>query len=485
MCIYNQTFFRSLYWIESTKTDRGIIMQSDLYGENIQPFFNQMGDCSCPYRPSVSPIMTIDSTETENPVLYWVSLEGHLYVADINGCICKMIIDPGLDKGLTFASLTVDKINIYWTNTVDMKLYLVNKKYLEKGKIMDFYTPHVRSIKALGKSLQPYPSAECLIPRPMLYNIEEVKKTADSITVKLPQPLPHNGCKAYNLPKTLYLMDVYECAENNSKDCRESSDIQENCKRYQTYEREYAIEHLKPFTRYLIKLSLANIYIEWDRVNLEFSSGIILTTDAGAPSAPENVSVQVLTPTLAAVYWMPPKIFNSPAVNYEIHWKSDSLINGVRQKGEQLVKDTEQVKNGKFIAMLQPLLPGQIYFISVRACPAQFNEVFSESEKQMISMYPEPNNLTLIAASINGLNISWVPTISLMISYVLEYKDVALEEWRVANESEIDSEKVIYRLRNLQPRTLYKFRLLLRYPNYDQDFIWSPDGRFTYQTLGK
>ncbi|KAL2717170.1 proto-oncogene tyrosine-protein kinase ROS isoform X4 [Vespula squamosa] len=474
----------SLYWIESTKTDRGVIMQSDLYGENIQPFFNRMGDCSCPYRPSVSPIMTIDSTETENPVLYWVSLEGHLYVADINGCICKMIIDPGLDKGLTFASLTVDKINIYWTNTVEMKLYLVNKRYLEKGKIMDFHTPHVRSIKALGKSLQPYPSAECLTPRRMLYNIEEVKKTADSITVKLPQPLPHNGCKAYNLPKTLYLMDVYECAENSSKDCRENSDSKEKCKRYQTYEREYAIEYLKPFTRYLIKLSLANIYIEWDKANLEFSSGIILTTDAGAPSAPENVSIQVLTPTLAAVYWMPPKIFNSPAVSYEIHWRSDSLINGVRQKGEQLVKDTEQIKNGKFIAMLQPLLPGQVYFISVRACPAHFNEVFSESEKQMISMYPEPNNLTLIAVSINGLNISWVPTINLTISYILEYKDVALEEWRVANESEIDSEKVIYRLRNLQPRTLYKFRLLLRYPNYDQDFIWSPDGRFTYQTLG-
>ncbi|XP_046814673.1 proto-oncogene tyrosine-protein kinase ROS isoform X2 [Vespa crabro] len=473
----------SLYWIESTKNDRGVIMQSDLYGENIQPFFNRMGDCSCPYRPSVSPVMTIDSTETENPVLYWVSLEGHLYIADINGCICKMIIDPGLDKGLTFASLTVDKINIYWTNA-EMKLYLVNKRYLEKEKIIDFHTPHIRSIKALGKSLQPYPSADCLTPRRMLYDIEEVKKTADSITVKLPQPLPHNGCKAYNLPRTLYLMDIYECAENSSENCRESSDSKEKCKRYQTYEREYAIENLKPFTRYLIKLSLANIYIKSDWANLEFSSGIILTTDAGAPSAPENVSIQVLTPTLAAVYWMPPKIFNSPAVSYEIHWRSDSLINGVRQKGEQLVKDTEQIKNGKFVAMLQPLLPGQVYFISVRACPAHFNEVFSESEKQMISMYPEPNNLTLITASINGLNISWVPTVSLTISYVLEYKDVALEEWRVANESEIDSEKVIYRLRNLQPRTLYKFRLLLRYPNYDQDFIWSPDGRFTYQTLG-
>ncbi|XP_043492014.1 proto-oncogene tyrosine-protein kinase ROS isoform X2 [Polistes fuscatus] len=474
----------TLYWIESTKNDRGVIMQSDLYGENIQPFFNQMGDCSCPYQPLVMPIMTIDNTETKNPVLYWISSEGYLFYADIDGCICEMVMDPGLNRGLTFASLTVDKINIYWTDNIKMKLYLVNKKYLSEENIMDFYIPHVRSIKALGKSLQPYPSPECLMPRRMLYNVEEVKKTADSITVRLPQPLPHNGCKAYNLPRTLYIMDVHECVENNSKECRESYDSMEGNKRYETYEREYTIEDLKPFTRYLIKLSLANTYIEWNKTNLEFSSGIILTTGAGAPSAPENVSVKVLTPTLAAVYWMPPKIFNSPAVSYEIHWRSDGLINGVRQKGEQLVKDTERIKNDKLMAMLQPLLPGQVYFISVRAYPAHFNDVFSESEKQMISMYPEPNNLTLISAGINGLNISWVPTINLTIGYTLEYHDVALEEWRVANKSESDHEKVIYRLQNLQPRTLYKFRLLLRYPNYDQDFIWSPDGKSTFQTQG-
>ncbi|KAI4491041.1 hypothetical protein M0802_010458 [Mischocyttarus mexicanus] len=471
----------SLYWIESMKNDDGIIMKSDLYGENIKPFFNQTKNCSCPNRPSVSTIMTIDNTKTDNQSLYWVSNEGYLYIADIYGCNCNKVIDIDSNQ---IASLTIDKTNIYWTNNKEMKLYFVNKNYITKENIMNLYIMHIKGIKALGKSLQPYPNPECLIPFRMLYNVEEVKKTADSITVRLPKPLPHLGCKTYNLPRTLYFMDVYECPEDISKECNGSFDSIKRIKRYETYEKEYAIEHLKPFTRYLIKLSLTNTYMEWNKTNLELSSGIILTTGAGAPSAPENVSVQVLTPTLAAVYWMPPKIFNSPAVSYEIHWRSDGLINGVRQKGEQLVKDTERIKNGKLMAILQPLLPGQVYFISIRAYPAHFNEVFSESKKEMISMYPEPNNLTLIAASINGLNLSWIPTINLTISYILEYKDVAQEEWRVANESEINNDKVIYKLRNLQPRTLYKFRMLLRYPNYDQDFIWSPDGRFTYQTLG-
>ncbi|KAK2578971.1 hypothetical protein KPH14_011171 [Odynerus spinipes] len=438
-----------LYWIESTKDDRGVIMQSDLNGQNIQPFFNRVGNCSCPYRPPVSPIMAMDITDISNPVLYWVSLEGNLHIADINGCVCNVVVNPGFDRAdFAFASLTVDRMNVYWTNAMDTKLYLVNKKYPDKREITSINSPYVKSIKALGKSLQPYPKPECLTPRRTTYHIDEVKKTTDSITVKLPQPLPHYGCKAYNLPRTLYLMHVYECAENSSSECHTSADSKEKTE-YRTYEREYAIRNLKPFTWYSIKLCLTNVYAERGKTHSEFGSSVMLRTGAGAPTAPENVTVQVLTPTLAAVYWMPPKIFNSAAVSYEIHWRSDRLINGVRQKGEQLVKDTEHTDNGKFVATLQPLLPGQVYLIYVRAYPAHFSNVYSESVEQRI-----------------------------------KYKDVALEEWHVANESDIDYDKVIYRLRNLQPRTLYKFRLLLRYPNYDQDFIWPPDGRFTYQTLG-
>lgn len=225
--------------------------------------------------------------------------------------------------------------------------------------------------------------------------------------------------------------------------------------------------------------------IDRESMSLEFGSGVVLRTGAGVPTAPENVTVEALTPTLAVVYWMPPKILNAAAVRYEVHWRLDTLINGARPKGEQLITDTEHTADGRFFTLLEPWLPDQKYLVFVRAYPAHFSNVYSESPGQEVKMFPEPNNLTLTGVTVNSLNVSWVPSVNLTIKYTLEYKDVAVESWRIANDSKVDKDRVTYFIRNLQPRTLYKFRLLLRYPSHKKDFVWPTDGRFTFQTLGE
>ncbi|XP_006622853.1 proto-oncogene tyrosine-protein kinase ROS isoform X3 [Apis dorsata] len=467
----------SLYWIE-TKKDGGIIMQSNLDGRDIQPFFNYIDDCSCPYRPSVSPVMTIDSTNFQKPVMYWISLEGHLNIADIDGCACNLIASASFNKGLPPKSLTVDKMNIYWSNIAEDQIYFVNKKYPDDAEIRRFYLPSVRSIKALGKSLQTYPITNCLIPHQVSYNVEEMKKSANSITVRLPEPIPQFGCERYSLPTTLYTIYVSQCLENDPNMCESGDRI-----KLQTYNKEYEIKDLKPFTNYGLKLALSNYYANLESMSLEFGSGVVLQTEAGTPTAPENVTVEALTPTLAIVYWMPPKILNAPAVRYEVHWRLVRLINGARQKGE-FIKGTERTTDGRYFTMLEPWLPDQEYLVFVRAYPTHVNDVYSESSSQVVKMYPEPNNLTLTGVSVNSLNVSWIPTINLMVRYTLEYKDVAMEDWQVANDFKVDKDKVTYFIKKLQPRTLYKFHLLLRYPNYKKDFVWPTDGRFTFQTLG-
>ncbi|XP_061926816.1 proto-oncogene tyrosine-protein kinase ROS isoform X9 [Apis cerana] len=467
----------SLYWIE-TKKDGGIIMRSNLDGRDIQPFFNYIDDCSCPYRPSVSPVMTIDSTNFQKPVMYWISLEGHLNIADIDGCACNLIASASFNKGLPPKSLTVDKMNIYWSNIAEDQIYFVNKKYPDDAEIRHFYLPFVRSIKALGKSLQTYPIANCLIPHRVFYNVEEMKKSANSITVRLPDPVPQFGCERYSLPTTLYTIYVSQCLENDPNMCENGDRI-----KLQTYKKEYEIKDLKPFTNYGLKLALSNYYTNLESMSLEFGSGVVLQTEAGAPTAPENVTVEALTPTLAIVYWMPPKILNAPAVRYEVHWRLVRLINGARQKGE-FIKGTERTTDGRYFTMLEPWLPDQEYLVFVRAYPTHVNDVYSESSSQVVKMYPEPNNLTLTGVSVNSLNVSWIPTINLMVRYTLEYKDVAMEDWQVANDFKVDKDRVTYFIKKLQPRTLYKFHLLLRYPNYKKDFVWPTDGRFTFQTLG-
>ncbi|KMQ85070.1 proto-oncogene tyrosine-protein kinase ros [Lasius niger] len=75
-----------------------------------------------------------------------------------------------------------------------------------------------------------------------------------------------------------------------------------------------------PFTEYTLKLALSNFYIDKLSIRFQFGKDRILKTTAGKLNAPEDVTIQVLTSTLATVYWMPPKKLNCVTVNYEVHW---------------------------------------------------------------------------------------------------------------------------------------------------------------------
>ncbi|KMQ85783.1 proto-oncogene tyrosine-protein kinase ros [Lasius niger] len=241
-----------------------------------------------------------------------------------------------------------------------------------------------------------------------------------------------------------------------------------------------------PFTEYTLKLALSNFYVDKLSMGLQFGADVKLRTTLNAP---EDITVQVLTPTLAAVYWMPLKELNCVAVNYEVHWVSVVFLNGTRkitsQQDKQFINQTERTEDGKFFATIRSLLPGQEYLIYVRVYPNNFNNFFTDSLKEIIQMYSEPNNLILSGVSTNRMNISWIPSVKLTIQYKLEYKTDRMRKWQIANNTEVNNGKVTYYIENLLPRTPYKFRLILRYPEYKEDFVWPSDERFTFQTLGK
>ncbi|XP_071649102.1 proto-oncogene tyrosine-protein kinase ROS isoform X3 [Temnothorax longispinosus] len=471
----------SLYWIETN--EGGTIMQSDLEGKNVQYFFGNNGStCTCPQRPPLISTLTIDKTNIQEPMMYWVSSDGHLNVADIYGCACNMVLKTSF-KAATLTFLTVDKMNIYWSNETKDQIYFLkknffvaNKENTSKPEVRSLYLPNVRRIRALGKSLQPYPTAKCLIPRQMNYNVERVSETVNSIVVNLPEPSSERGCQNYSLPTTLYTIHVSHCSKNAPGKCEEM--------RVQTRERCHEIRDLKPFTEYKLKLALSNFYTDLLSMRPEFGADVVLKTSAGNPSMPENVTVQALTPTLAAVYWMPPKILNSAVVHYEVHWSLTSLQNERQKAWSELVKNPERAADGRFFTTLQQLLPGQDYRVYVRVYPANYSDFYNESLSQVIRMYSEPNNLTVADVSVNSMNISWTLSVNLTVGYVLEYKDVAVKEWQIARHVEVNKDQVMYHIEDLQPRTLYKFRLKLKYPTYKKDIVWPDDGRFTFQTLG-
>jgi len=84
------------------------------------------------------------------------------------------------------------------------------------------------------------------------------------------------------------------------------------------------------------------------------------------------------------------------------------------------------------------------------------------------------------------MDISWFPNINLTIRPTLEYKDIAAKKWQTMNYIKInDNKEIIYHIGNLKSRTSYKFRLIFRYPEYEENITWPADERFIFSTLGK
>ncbi|KMQ85241.1 proto-oncogene tyrosine-protein kinase ros [Lasius niger] len=72
----------------------------------------------------------------------------------------------------------------------------------------------------------------------------------------------------------------------------------------QLYERYYEIQNLTLFTEYKLKFALSNFYFNELSMDPMFGSDVTLRTNPDKLNVPENVTVQALTSTRAAVYWM-------------------------------------------------------------------------------------------------------------------------------------------------------------------------------------
>ncbi|XP_029677096.1 proto-oncogene tyrosine-protein kinase ROS-like [Formica exsecta] len=491
----------TLYWTNYTEDNKYQMIQLDLDGNNTPIIQNNL--CIiCPFSLSMLVFvgMKIDGMDTKKPLIFWL-FEELLILTDINFSMCNLILrTKDIGNKLNFKSLTVDKINIYITveNGYDV-IYILKKKYallksvdafkyIQKIRVSFSETLVFPKFYALGKSLQSYPSTRCLTLDKRIYNVEKpmYTVTTNSIIVNLPEPIPKNGCKRYNLPATLYTIYINYCLDNNLNKFDNFT--------VQTYKRYYEIQNLTPFAEYKLLLTLSNFYSDQLSMYPLFGSEVILKIKPSKLEAPEDVTVEALTPTIAAVYWMPPKKLHCVPVIYKVYWTL--FINttytytsySTRQINELFINKTEHKVGSKFFTIIEPLIPGQKYRIYVRMYPANFSDHYNDSLNKTLYMYSEPNNITLSGVSINGMNISWIPSVN-MIYYLLEYKNVEMQEWQIVRQNSANifepnnGEKIIYYIKNLLPGTLYKFRLILKYPKYEKDFIWPSDKRFTFSTL--
>ncbi|XP_072759730.1 proto-oncogene tyrosine-protein kinase ROS-like [Anoplolepis gracilipes] len=428
--------------------------------------------------------MKIDNTNIEKPLIYWTSRD-YVIVTDVYNCIWNFILNvTEISYERSFNFLTIDKTNIY-ISTDNNDIYVLRKKYARLKSVNAF--KYIQKIKisypitrfyAFGKSLQSYPPTRCLTPKEKVYNIKIMEVMTDSIIVNFTEPVRKNGCEEYNLPTTLYTIHISHCLDNGFNKFKKF--------KVQTYERYYEIQNLTPLTEYELQLNLSNFYVDRLSMNpiLGLDDTLFIRTKPGKLNAPENITVQILTSTIMAVQWMPPKKLNCVPVTFEVHWKSLILLDRIPHMGEQVIKMPQYTADGMFFTKIQ-LLSAHEYLIYVRVYPSNFSDFYNDSSSKTIRTYLEPNNVTLSGVSINTMNISWIPSTNLAVLCALKYKNDLTENWHTTNNIKVNyKEKVTFYIKNLQPETSYQFRLMLRYLEYEENFTWPSDGRFTFSTLG-
>lgn len=133
------------------------------------------------------------------------------------------------------------------------------------------------------------------------------------------------------------------------------------------------------------------------------------------------------------------------------------------------------------------LLANQPYSISVKAYTSP--TTFNQSDSVQIQTLSEPDNITVVDVSSQSLQIHWKPHRNIT-RYVLEYEEINSENKMIVVDSDDGNANrpmnvsELFLVENLQPKTRYRFSILLYFVNRPQAYLWPQDSRFIFETHG-
>lgn len=478
-------FTNMLYWIEVNRHGAGHLMKSPADGSSLRPLFSihdldeSRRQCNCPENPRIGKTLSLDQTNPYDPVvLYSDEWQGRLYQTGSRGCDCKIV---AYSQKLPPMSVTSDHRYVYWSNETENSVYILK----QDSKVEDIPVPGVRKITAIGSHLQPFPPVRCLLARSLTSEPILLETTSRSVTLELPKPETLLECENISTPSIQYTIYYGINSEGERmSDELECLDRIEVCNVTVRYRRIVKIEDLKPYSSYVFMVSFKNYYNDLVNIKRFIGPPTVFRTSAGAPSPPRNVTVLPLDPTAVEVFWYPPKELNDQSVSYEIHWKTEGTVAGVRQSGELPVM--EQPKD-YFVAhksvTIEKLIPGQLYLIWVRAY-SKNSDTFTDSEGIEIETYYQPENITLLQATPYSLEVIWSPPVNLTLGFDIQYCGYSrCQEWSSIPQNGIDRSNR-YVIENLSPKTVYRFRVEIFYVRSKLPYVWPRHGGFMFETLG-
>lgn len=228
----------------------------------------------------------------------------------------------------SMSSLVKDSDKFYWfdANTINAKNIISRNFY-------SYTIDNVHHLIAFHQ--QNYPKIDCLVPlqrQPPSHQVKLLSQYTRSLHLILPEPQMDSRCNITAVGVRYKIMyKPYRVGDHMTCEL-------DNCTKIHSFDDSVVINELKPFTKYLFQVGLNNYYGEKIGIETQLGPAIILATAPGEPSEPRNLTAEAISMTEAIVHWYPPIEFNSDAVWYEVHWQTESALNKLKNKQQQLVQ---------------------------------------------------------------------------------------------------------------------------------------------------
>lgn len=267
-------YTRKLYWVEKSK-----LMVCNTDGSDRREFFNKNKytkrslldeTCNCPVDVNIEKTYTLDHSTDTKPLLIFIDSDTHNVVsADKDGCSCNVIANNSVGVTFPLDHLKSDFGTLYWTNSQGI-LYALKKK----GVNLVTKEVNGHDILIFGPHMQPFPPKECLKPQQINDIMVTFKeKTSNSLTFIMPEIC--QVCRDTSMPTIEYRIYYTQKTEENT-----SCDL--TCNVSVTFDKEFTVHNLKPFTYYIVSVAVSNYYTKDDQVVL--GPSVIFQTAVGGKS---------------------------------------------------------------------------------------------------------------------------------------------------------------------------------------------------------
>jgi proto-oncogene tyrosine-protein kinase ROS len=500
-----------IFWIETEVTDVGetsLIIYKQL-DSDMTEYAHQFLDASIPCFTSnmttVRQTLALDTSMDTGPSLVWADNTNTFYSTRISDKECYPI---GFKYKETMFNSVRDGDRTYW---IDLENDLILAQDTNDKVVYSYNATGYRQL--LSFYHQNYPERKCLLPlqQQQKYRVILRERSADSLVVDLPKPQMHSNCslKPASVKYTIYLKAFIE---SDTESCDKTK-----CTTIETYENTTRITGLNSFTKYRIQVGLSNYYSEKLNQQMKLGPLDVYSTSPGQPSQPRNVHAEAISPNEVVVNWSPPEHFNGDMIRYEVHWQTENIRSNLKNKQQQLVSgkfdfwtavqsfcricftgvsfffftDYEPIEKNSLkkprSMSLDKLLPSHSYTVSVRAYTS--DSTYSESDTVEVKTFPEPNNITKMEETPQSMVIQWHPDEHIS-KYIVQYAMAGSPIWKTVFDSAQKTQQSDnyndgkYSIRDLQPKTQYRFVILLYYAKRIQPYIWPSDSRFEFETLG-